>query len=108
MPKTYDPNAAYEKWRQRALKRLPSIAARVDALDGKVYNGYGFHYGQYDDLEWLQKTLSEPITFDNSTDKKTQRDRFATQMVVKVRFEYLIKKLNEAEKSAREYEKDKS
>ena len=34
----------WEKWRRRAARRLPDLAARVFALNGKAYNGSAFHY----------------------------------------------------------------
>jgi hypothetical protein len=36
---------AFTKWRKRAARRMPQIAARVFALRGHAYPGHGFHYG---------------------------------------------------------------
>ena len=78
----------FNKWRKKVGKTLPDLAKRVFALRGKSYMGYGFHWGLEKDLGWIIATMND---FD-----KSYRD-LGTRMIVEVRYEQLIERVEEIE-----------
>lgn len=93
-------NSAFEKWRQRVIERLPTLATRVFALREKFYMGCGFHWG-------LEKELGTVISRLNNYDENYYhgQEGISNRVILEVTVEGLHKRLREAEDSAVEMAK---
>ena len=78
----------FNKWRKEIGETLPDLANRVFALRKKSYMGCGFHWSLEKDLGWIIATMND---FDRS-----YRD-WGTRIIVEVRYEQLIKQMEEIE-----------
>ena len=78
----------FNKWRKKIGKTLPELASRAFALRKVGYMGCGFHWS-------LEKDLGYIISMMNDFDRG-YRD-FADRIVVKVRYECFIERLEEIE-----------
>ncbi|WP_454740451.1 hypothetical protein [Cupriavidus necator] len=85
----------WEKWRKRAARRLPDLASRVFALNGKPYNGGGGHYAMVRSLGRMITEVGDPT---RSPFEREQR--WANRLITQVAFEGLHADLREAERSA--------
>lgn len=84
-------------WRKRAAKRLPELAARVFALRGRVYDGFGFHYAMESNLGKVLADLN---------DFETPRE-VLQQVLSELMVEELYRDVALAERSAAKWEKHK-
>ena len=46
-------------WRDRALRRIPTLLERNRELKGNFFTGCGFHYGYESGLAYLEQSLYE-------------------------------------------------
>lgn len=85
----------WEKWRRRAARRLPTLAARVFALGNKPYKGCGFHYALVGRLGRMITDVGDP-----TRSPLERKERFANRVITQIVFEGLHTELHEAERSA--------
>ena len=87
----------FNQWRKDMGKNLPDLATRVFDLRNKGYYGCGFHYALEGNLGCVISALKD---FNGSY------SNFAKRIVVKVRYEELVHRLEEieAEIKSTEYE----
>jgi len=86
---------AWDKWRRGAARRLPVLAARVFALNGKPYSGSGFHYSMIGRLGRLIAEVGDP-----TRSPFERKERFANRLITQIAFEGLHAELRAAELSA--------
>ncbi|QYY33704.1 hypothetical protein K2O51_31150 (plasmid) [Cupriavidus pinatubonensis] len=81
----------WKKWRRRAARRLPELAARVFALKGKDY---------YATIGRLGRLISD--VGDPTSTPYEGKQRFGNRIVTQIAFEALHAELREAEAAAKE------
>lgn len=74
----------FDKWRDRAAKRLPELSQRVFALRNKSYSGCGFQWS-------LEKSLGSAIYDIQNYDSYPKNS--IIPIIIKVNFTYLHKRL---------------
>jgi hypothetical protein len=85
----------FDMWRKKRLEEIPTISNRVYALRNKDYMGCGLHYSMEASLGLIINTL-------NNVEKVPWNDvkEFTIyETITKVKFESLLKDIEEAEKS---------
>lgn len=75
-------------WKERVLPHLVKLEERINALKGKVYPGYGFHYGLEGDIKYLLREIQHGDWADD----------LACVLVIKVRIKMLTAEVVKAEK----------
>jgi hypothetical protein len=95
-------NKEFTDWRQAEADKMPALAARVFALRNKMYTGCGFHWGMERDLGVIIARLN-----DYDTDYYHGTEALARQIGLEVHLEQLYKHVEQAEKSAEEWEREK-
>lgn len=87
-----DAQELYEKRRALGIK-LPSLATRIFALSGKVYQGYGFHWS-------LLKDIGKLLYRINDYDSKSPT--WDILMVDEIIYESLLEQVEKAEKEVKQ------
>lgn len=81
----------YREWRKQANEQLPALAARVFALRGVAYAGYGFHYALEESLGKVIAQVASPEIIPT----------LAQSVAIQAGFELLEKQVTGAEESAK-------
>jgi hypothetical protein len=84
----------WTKWRERAAHRLPDLAARVFALNGRAYDGSVFHYTMIGRLGRVITEVGDP------TRPYEGRERFTSRLITQLALEELLVDVRAAETSA--------
>jgi hypothetical protein len=92
---------AYNKWRERTMNAvLTTLAPRVAALRGRMYNGCGFHYGKEQTLGSVIVDLSKRYQW-NANHCESIPNQRVEMIITRVKVEGLFKEVAEAEESAK-------
>lgn len=94
-------------WKARTLRGLKSLAVRVAALGGRVYNGFGFHAEMVRETKYLTRlvpTLHETIDAGLSGSEKSKR--ISEAIVAEVRYADLVRDVANAERDADRWDRE--
>lgn len=82
-------NDEWAEWRRKALKRLDELKPRINALEGKLYPGSGFHYAMVQDYWGTGSLIANNIAIKES--------EIEIPVIAEVRLEALVESIEKAE-----------